>query len=301
MDQGANLVLKMIEQESASLAKKAEMCKQARPELISEIEEFYSMYRSLAERYDHLNAELYKSMPPEFQMEGAGSAPDTPTLTPDQKLGSNKTGHRVVSVSSGGASSDISLKDGSDSSSSSSDSELESFNSSGDAYYSLPMNTNRKCLHQKIIEFGTTLPSMEVKLKMDVEEDGDGVFNVDENETDKEMLSKIIRYEEELKVSKLKLQLSEEEVTRFKSELAESECFMELAENLQAQLESANGDIKMREADLEVERTRVIELQKQLADDVNELQAQLKLVQEEKAMLKANLDSESQQVLELQG
>lgn len=299
MDQGVNLVLKMIEQDGASLTKKAEMCKQTRPDLIVEIEEFYCLYRSLAERYDHLNAELYKSLPPEFQMQNAGSAPDTPMLTPDQKLGSIKTSH-VEYVSSGGASSDISLKDGSDSSSSSSDSESESFNSSGNAYYSLPINTDHKGLHKKIIEFGTTLPSMEEKLNMDVEENGNGVLNVEENENYEAMLSKIIKYEEELEVSNLKLQLSEDEVTRLKNELAKSECFMVLAESLQAQLESAHGDIKMREADLEAERTRVMELQKQIVDGAHELHGQLKLAQEENIMLKAKLDSESQQVLDLQ-
>ncbi|XP_057989901.1 protein NETWORKED 4B isoform X1 [Hevea brasiliensis] len=285
MDQGVNLVLKMIEQDGASLAKKAEMCKQTRPDLIDEIEKFYCLYRSLAERYDHLNVELYKSIPSEFQMQGAGNAPDTPMLTPDQKLGSLKSG-RVASVSSGG----------SDSSSSSSDSESESFNSSGNAYYSLPISTDHKGQHQKI-ELGTGLPK---KLKMDVEENRDGVLNVEENENYEELRSKVIRYEEELRVLKLKLQLSEEEVTELKNELAKSKHFMILAETLQAQLESADRDVKMREADLEEERRRVMALQKQAVDDKHELQGQLKLAQDEKIMLKAMLDSESNQVLDLQ-
>ncbi|KAG8644809.1 protein NETWORKED 4A [Manihot esculenta] len=285
MDQGANLVLKMTEQDVASLVKKAEMCKQTRPDLIDEIEEFYCLYRSLAARYDHLNVELYKSIPSEIQMQGAGNGPDTPMLTPDEKLGSLKSG-RVASVSSGG----------SDPSSSSSDSESESFNSSGNAYYSLPVSTDHKGLHQKI-ELGTAIPK---KLKMDIEENGDGMLNAEENESYEELCSKVIKHEEELRVLKLKLQLSEEEFTELKNELAKSEHFMILAETLQAQLESADKDVKMREANLEAERRRIMALQKQTADDQHELQGLLKLAQEEKMMLKAKLDSESNQVLDLQ-
>ncbi|KAG8651565.1 protein NETWORKED 4A isoform X2 [Manihot esculenta] len=300
MDQGVNLVLKMIEQDSASLAKKAEICKRIRPDLVDEIEEFYCLYRSLAERYDRLNVELYKSTQTEFQLQGAGNAPVTSMLTPEQKLGSFKTG-RVKSVSSGGASSDISSKGGSDLSSlSSSDSESESFNSYGNAYYSLPMNTDDNDPHHKIVKLGTALPSMEEKLKMDVEENGDGMLNSEENESYEEVRSQIIRYEEELRVLKLKLQISEEEVTEFKNELAKSEHFMILTEALQAQLESANRDAKMRETDLEEERARVTTLQKQTADVIHELKGQLKLSQEEKIMLKAKLDSENNQVLKLQ-
>ncbi|KAF2305785.1 hypothetical protein GH714_008182 [Hevea brasiliensis] len=146
MGQGVNLVLKMIEQDSASLAKKAELCKQTRPDLIDEIKEFYCLYRSLAERYDRLNAELYKSIPTEFQMNGVDNALDTPMLTPAQKIGLFKT-DRVASVSCGVAS---------------------------NAYYNLPMNTDHhKGLHYKTLELGTALPSMEKKFKVDVEENGD--------------------------------------------------------------------------------------------------------------------------------
>lgn len=45
-------MLKLIEEDGDSFAKKAEMYYQKRPELISHVEEFYRMYRSLAERYD---------------------------------------------------------------------------------------------------------------------------------------------------------------------------------------------------------------------------------------------------------
>ncbi|XP_065872546.1 protein NETWORKED 4A-like [Euphorbia lathyris] len=301
MDQSVNAILKMIEQNGASLAKKAELCRDTRPDLIGEIEEFYSLYRSLAERYDHLNSELYKSIPLEFQSQDAGSAPNTPIVTPDQKLGLHKTGHQVASLSSGTASSDHSLKDGSDSSSSSSsDSESESFNSSGNAYYSLPVNTDHKRLHQKIIELGPDLPRMEGKLQSDSEDNGDSAFDAAGNGNYEELLGRMMRYEEELRDSKLKLKLSEDEIARLQNELERSNSFMILSEVLHGELESANQNIRMREADLEAERRRrTVEL-KEMADAANHVERHFKTAQEEIIMLNSKLESESEKCLDLQ-
>ena len=46
-------MLKLIEEDADSFAKRAEMYYQKRPELVSLVEEFYRAYRSLAEPYDH--------------------------------------------------------------------------------------------------------------------------------------------------------------------------------------------------------------------------------------------------------
>ncbi|CAK7340007.1 unnamed protein product [Dovyalis caffra] len=304
MEQSVKKMLKLIEEDGASLAKKAEMCKQSRPDLISKIEEFNSMHQSLAECYEYVTAELSKSIPSEFHVQGAdnsesGYGKDSPMVTPDQKLG-YKTGNRVPSGSSHSASSDLSLKEGSESFSSSSDSESESFNSSGNAYYSFPVNTDRSELHRRIIEMGTELPSMEEKLRMDEKENGDSVLNQEENRNYEELLGRIIGYEEELRLTKLKLQLSEDEVAKLKGELEKSVFFRELSGTLQTQLESAIGDIQMREAAIQVERERVLELQEQIAEGTDEFQGQLKLADEEIAMLNAKLNAESKQVLELQ-
>ncbi|XP_021728189.1 protein NETWORKED 2D-like [Chenopodium quinoa] len=51
-------VLKLIEEDGDSFAKRAEMYYKKRPELINFVEESYRAYRSLAERYDHLSKEL---------------------------------------------------------------------------------------------------------------------------------------------------------------------------------------------------------------------------------------------------
>ncbi|CAN6475551.1 unnamed protein product [Victoria cruziana] len=54
-------VLKLIEEDGDSFAKRAEMYYKKRPELIHFVEEFYRNYRSLAERYDHISGELHNA------------------------------------------------------------------------------------------------------------------------------------------------------------------------------------------------------------------------------------------------
>lgn len=306
MERSVKQMLKLIEEDGVSLAKKAEMCRQTRPDLISKIKKFNSMQQSLAECYEYVTAELSNSIPSEFDVQGvdnseSGHGHDPPLLTPDQKLGFHKASNRAPSVSSHGASSDLSLKEGSESFSfSSSDSESESFNSSGNAYYSLPVNTDRSELHKKIIVMGTDLSSMEEKLRMREEENRDSMLNGEENRNYEELLSRIIGYEEELRLTKVKLQLSEDDVTRLKIELEKSVFFRDLSGTLQAQLELALKDIQMREDDLQVERKRVLELQKKVAEGSEELQGQLKVAEEEITMLNAKLNTESRRVLDLQ-
>ncbi|KAJ4720253.1 Protein NETWORKED 4A like [Melia azedarach] len=233
-----------------------------RPELVAHIEDFYHLYQSLAERYDHLTGELQKNIPLDFQLYGSGNCKSgSQLLTPDHKLGVHKSGGQAASSTSGG-SSDFSLKETTElSSSSSSDSESESFNSSVNVRLDAPINIDGKGFDEKI------------------EENVDGLLEVGENGSYEELLGKVTKYEEKLRVSNLRLQLSEEEIARLKSKL-------------NYQIESARSDIKMREADLEMERRQVFELQNNIS--------QLKLAQEEVAMLSAKLDSEKRQVLKLQ-
>ncbi|CAO2830345.1 unnamed protein product [Amaranthus hypochondriacus] len=51
-------MLKLIQEDGDSFAKRAEMYYKRRPELINFVEESYRAYRSLAERYDHISKEL---------------------------------------------------------------------------------------------------------------------------------------------------------------------------------------------------------------------------------------------------
>lgn len=58
MEEKVQSVLKLLEEEGDSFAKRAEMYYKRRPELINFVEESFRAYRSLADRYDHLSTEL---------------------------------------------------------------------------------------------------------------------------------------------------------------------------------------------------------------------------------------------------
>ncbi|XVF61508.1 hypothetical protein PTKIN_Ptkin08bG0135500 [Pterospermum kingtungense] len=58
MEEKVAAVLKLIEEDGDSFARRAEMYYKKRPELIHFVEESYRAYRALAERYDHISTEL---------------------------------------------------------------------------------------------------------------------------------------------------------------------------------------------------------------------------------------------------
>ncbi|KAK2371833.1 protein NETWORKED 1A [Trifolium repens] len=69
IDTKVKSMIKIIEAEADSFARRAEMYYKKRPELMKLVEEFYRAYRALAERYDHAMGELrhaQKTMPEAF-------------------------------------------------------------------------------------------------------------------------------------------------------------------------------------------------------------------------------------------
>ncbi|XP_057448565.1 kinase-interacting protein 1-like [Lotus japonicus] len=58
MEEKVQSVLKLLEEDGDSFAKRAEMYYKRRPELIGFVEESFKAYRALAERYDHISTEL---------------------------------------------------------------------------------------------------------------------------------------------------------------------------------------------------------------------------------------------------
>ncbi|KAL0013526.1 hypothetical protein SO802_000595 [Lithocarpus litseifolius] len=60
MDAKVKAMIKLIEEDADSIARRAEMYYKKRPELMKLVEEFYRAYRALAERYDH--AELVSEL-----------------------------------------------------------------------------------------------------------------------------------------------------------------------------------------------------------------------------------------------
>ncbi|XAR58166.1 hypothetical protein NMG60_11026571 [Bertholletia excelsa] len=58
MEEKVQIMLKLIEEDGDSFAKRAEMYYKRRPELINYVTEAFRAYKSLAERYDHISKEL---------------------------------------------------------------------------------------------------------------------------------------------------------------------------------------------------------------------------------------------------
>ena len=58
MDMKVSMMIRLLEEDGDSFAKKAEMYFQKRPELLKLVEEFYRAYRALDERYDHATVAL---------------------------------------------------------------------------------------------------------------------------------------------------------------------------------------------------------------------------------------------------
>ncbi|CAN1270950.1 Protein NETWORKED 1D [Linum perenne] len=95
MDSNVAKMIKLIEEDADSFARRAEMYYKRRPELMKLVEEFYRAYRALAERYDHATGvirQVQKSNPDAFPNQSqfgicddspAGSVADGEPRTPD--------------------------------------------------------------------------------------------------------------------------------------------------------------------------------------------------------------------------
>ncbi|KAK3190115.1 hypothetical protein Dsin_029676 [Dipteronia sinensis] len=95
MDAKVKAMIKLIEEDADSFARRAEMYYKKRPELMKLVEEFYRAYRALAERYDHATVELRQAhrtmaeaFPNQYAMHddqptgssGPGAEPQTPEM-----------------------------------------------------------------------------------------------------------------------------------------------------------------------------------------------------------------------------
>ncbi|KAI4368933.1 hypothetical protein MLD38_017433 [Melastoma candidum] len=84
MDQTVKRMMKLMDEDGDSFAKKVDMYYKRRPDLISHIEEFYRMYRSLAERYDHLAGELRRNVPFDLHSQSSGISDSTSDMLPKE-------------------------------------------------------------------------------------------------------------------------------------------------------------------------------------------------------------------------
>lgn len=104
MDVKVKSMIKLIEVDEDSFARRAEMYYKKRPELMKMVEEFYRAYRALAERYDHATGVIRHAhrtmseaqLPMMFSDESpASSVSGTDPRTPDS---SNPVSYYVKSI-----------------------------------------------------------------------------------------------------------------------------------------------------------------------------------------------------------
>ncbi|KAM1552976.1 hypothetical protein PS1_005760 [Malus domestica] len=234
MDRSIKRMLKLVEEDGDTFAKKAEMYYQKRPELIAHVEEFYRLYRSLAERYDHVTGELRKNAPSDLQSQSSclsdiGSELPSALPSPDfqpGRLGRRKSGPRAAGfdffLGPGGNGSDNYQKEG-DESSSLTDSEPESDDSSVNNYSTPLSNGLDHGQTRKIIELEIELREVKEKLRMLQEESVDSSFTGAKPDHSDEFPAKIAEYEQELTTTNEKLRESEEEIARLNIKLKRDE------------------------------------------------------------------------------
>lgn len=266
MDQSIKRMLKLIEEDGESFAKKAEMYYRKRPELVSQVEEFYRMYRSLAERYDHLTGELRRSIPFDLQSQGSGisdggSEPPSSGPSPEQRISRRKSGPRAAGfeffLGSGGSGSDVYNKEGDDSSTL--DSEAESDDSSATSYSAASGNGEEQRLRRKIIELEVELRDVKEKLRMQQEESTDGSKRGTRNGNSHHLFNGNEGLEGK-RDAREKIRFYEEEIARLRFELQENRFHEEEDKNLEAEVELRQKDVKTFGADLGMEKKHSTEL-----------------------------------------
>ncbi|KAL8138971.1 hypothetical protein V2J09_004972 [Rumex salicifolius] len=90
MDTKVKLMIKLIEVDEVSFARRAEMYYKKRPELMKLVEEFYRAFRALAERYDHATGvikQAHKTMAEAFPSQNPFIEPDDGSFpSPDDSV-----------------------------------------------------------------------------------------------------------------------------------------------------------------------------------------------------------------------
>lgn len=286
-------MLKLIEEDGDSFAKKAQMYYQKRPELIAHVEEFYRMYRSLAERYDHVTGELRKNIPSDLQSQGSGisdvgSEPTSTQHSSDQRQARRKSGPRAAGfeffLGTGGSSSDLGDKGDE---SSTLDSESESDDSSINNYSSQSGNGDDQGLSRKVIELKAELRDVKEKLQMQQEENSHGSFEGTKTGNSEALLARIAEYEEELRDAKEKIQLAGEEIARLRI--------------LQTELDKTQKDVQTLGTGLEVEKKQGSELQElnDTLEDVSDPEQKIKMLEKELRTAKEKIHGSEKEIASL--
>lgn len=315
-------MVKLIEEDADSFAKKAEMYYQKRPELISLVDEFHRMYRSLAERYENITGELRKSSPLELQSQGSGfsdiSSSDL-VLTSNEldRLGRPPSARRAPGfeyfLGSGGLSSDLYHKDGDDSASIT-DSELDSEDSSVTNYPGyVSIGSDFQSLSKRIMELEIELRDAKERLRMQLEGNTESFLPRVKSESKfVDFPAKLAACEQELKDANEKLQNSEDQIYMLKSQLArylsselDDEESEEAASTQELDIQSLSEELRITSLRLrEAEKQNGImrkDVEKSKSDEakLKSLQDMLESAQKEAAAWKIKSSADKREVVKL--
>ncbi|KAF1891241.1 hypothetical protein Lal_00001383 [Lupinus albus] len=212
MERNVKQMLKLIEDDGDSFAKKAEMYYQKRPELISLVEDFYRGYKSLAERYDHVTSgEWSKNIPSDQQSQASCISDNSRRIS-----GGNRAPGFDFFLGCGGNGYDANQKDGGDCGSSTltdSDDEYDDVSSIMSTYSGLYGNGGDHGMNKRIMDLEIELREVKEKFCMH-EEDArvEGSSRGTKIDNVEDFCVRINAYEQ-------KLRLSEEEINKLKIEL----------------------------------------------------------------------------------
>uniref|UniRef100_A0A0D9UX78 NAB domain-containing protein n=1 Tax=Leersia perrieri TaxID=77586 RepID=A0A0D9UX78_9ORYZ len=268
MDKQVKEMLQLIEEDGDSFAKKAQMYYQRRPMLITHVENFYRMYRALAERYDNVTGELRKNIPTRLQYQGSLTGSESgseiqrsPSPSPEpQKSWTREQSPRAagfdVFLSNKSNGSPASRKEPEDlASQSESEAKSEDGDDDGIAY----------TLHQRILELEDELNTVNQKLrdaneKLEVLEEKSLRCRCDSKENGNS---------DDQSATKEKLQSSQEEINNLKISLEvlseENSRLLGQNKKLEAEIVNLKGEIasdrrqfeeKLSHSDAEIDKCR---------------------------------------------
>ncbi|CAL0301361.1 unnamed protein product [Lupinus luteus] len=233
MERNVKQMLKLIEDDADSFAKKAEMYYQKRPELISLVEDFYRGYKSLAERYDLVTSgEWSKNSPSDLQSQASGISDNSCESSSMLHCASPRKLRRHISGGNrapgfdfflgwSGNGYDASQKDGGDCGSSTlTDSDDEFDDASSIISYSGLCGTGSDHgMNKRIMDLEIELREVKEKFCMNDEAHVEGSCRGIRVDNVEDFRARVNACELELKSVNQKLRLSEDEITKLKIEL----------------------------------------------------------------------------------
>lgn len=315
-------MVKLIEEDADSFAKKAEMYYQKRPELLTLVDEFHRMYRSLAERYENITGELRKTSPLELQSQGSGfSDVSSSDITAELNRLSRPPSRRAPGfdyfLGSGGGlpSSDVYHNKDGDDSASVTDSELESDDSSSVTNYPgyASVGSDFQYLTKRVADLDLELREAKERVRMQLEGNTESLMMTRVKSEFVDYPAKLAACEQELRDANEKIQNSEDQVYMLKSQLArylppelDDEEALASTQDVDVDVETLSEELRittlrLREAEKENGIMRR-EVERSRCDDakLKSLQSLLDSAQKEIAAWKSKSTADRREVAKLQ-